>query len=510
MKILVIDDEDDIRDTMGRLLSKEGFEVSFANNGANGKEAFYSHEFDIVIVDMLLGDMNGIDLVKRFKKDKPHVEIMMVSGYGTFGDVVQVMKSGAQDFVEKPIDTELFLSKVQRIVKIRKLNLSFQYLDEQYNNIRELKEYNENIINQLPQGLLSVNMEDTIVSCNAYVKNKFCRTVETSKCPNCTLKDFFSIHFDSSDKILESYVRLKKDKTPFDFVVLNNTMEPNVGSHFRITGSRFAAGILLFINDITEDYNLKQKVLENEKVANMGKFVLGITHGLGNNMANIMANVSGVEEEALEFTNKMEKCGCLDSDPALHEEITSRLKRMQEYLLRLNKRVKEMDMNIKSMLSHSRQQPTYRALTDVNKLVEEAVIIVQSKNYPGMTFEKHLDANLPQIQVNPYQIKDVFVDLILNGVQAMDEKKEPGILGYGTEFDREKKVIRIRISDTGVGIPPESKKRIFDAFYTTKPTGTGLGLPNVKSIIKQHEGDIRLESEPGKGTVFFVELKVLT
>jgi signal transduction histidine kinase/FixJ family two-component response regulator len=510
MKVLVIDDEADLRETMGRLLLKEGFEVVYAENGEKGKETFYSQEFDIVIIDMLLGDMNGIDLVKRFKDNKPHVEIMMVSGYGTFGDVVYVIKCGAQDFIEKPIDPELFLSKIRRIVKIRKLNLDFKYLDEQYNNIRELKEYNENIINQLPQGLLSINRDDTIVNCNAYIKNKFCKTVKISECPNCSVKHFFTSYFDSSEKILESYERLKQERVSFDFVVLNNTMEPNVGAHFRITGCRFSAGILLFINDITEDYNLKQKVLENEKVANMGKFVLGITHGLGNNMANIMANVSGVEEESQTILKKLEHCSLLEKEPALQADMVSRLKRMQEYLLRLDKRVKEMDQNIKSMLSHSRQQPVYRALTDINKLVEEAVIIVQSKNYPDISYEKHLDANLPQTLVNPYQIKDVFVDLILNGIQAMDAKKKPGVLSYGTEYDKEQNLIRVRISDTGIGILPQDTTRIFDAFYTTKPTGTGLGLPNVKSIIKQHEGRIRFESEPGKGTIFFVELKVLT
>ncbi|GEM_PF-5561659 len=506
MKLLIIDDEEEMRSWLGRMLGKEGFELTFAKNGETGIRTFEEGDFDIVMVDMLLGDMDGIDLVRKFKNERPNVEIIMMSGYGTFSDVVNVMKAGAQDFIEKPVDPDLCLAKVRRAAKIRQLNQNFQFLDEQYNNIRELKEYNENIINQLPLGLLSINIQDVVVGCNSYIKNRFCLNKNLTKCPNCNVRVFLEKHFDSSERIFESYEKLKKDNLPFDFVILNNSLETNKVSHFRILGSKFSAGMLLFINDITEDYNLKQKILENEKVANLGKFVLGITHGLGNNMANVIANISGVEEEVENIANKIETCVQIHMGDEAREDLGDRLQRMKDYSTRLRKRVQEMDMNIRSLLGYSRQQPVYRALTDINQLVEEAAIIVQSKEYKGIIFEKNFSRDIPMIKVNPYQIKDVFVDLMLNGVQAMENG---GTLSYSTEYVKEKDMIRISISDTGYGIPEENKGKIFNVFFTTKKTGTGLGLPNVKSIVKQHEGEIDLKSELGKGTIFFVDLKVL-
>lgn len=501
-KILIVDDEKEIRDLLSKLLIKEGYEIFMADSGTEGLKIVSNNRFDLALIDVQLGDLDGIEILKKIKQDFPAVEVLMMSGHGTFGNVIEMIKSGAQDFIEKPFDLDLLVSKVQKAWKIHTLNLDFKYLDEQYNNIKELKEYNENIITHLPMGLATVNRNNEMVYCNSYIKNKFC-SIKT-QCPCGQVSEFLHRNFDAADKIMASYNLLVKESRSFDFVILNNMCEPNKGSHFRIMGNRFSSGSLLFISDITEGFNLKQKLIENEKISNMGKFILGITHGLGNNMANIIANASGIEDEITEldkFLSKIEN----KITSEMKQAIKLKINRINDYSSRLLKRSYEMDANIKSLLSYSRQQPIIRNISDINSIVEEAAIVALSHDHQDIIFKKDLDKNIPRTKINPHQIKDIFVDLMLNAIQAITG---PGTISYKTEFIPDKKCIRVSISDTGCGIDPENQNKVWAAFFTTKKKGTGLGLANVKSIVKQHDGEIDLISEPGKGSTFVVDLPV--
>ena len=502
-KILIVDDEKEIRDLLSKLMIKEGYEPFLASSGAEGLDAIANNKFNLALIDVQLGDIDGIEILQKIKREYPTVEVLMMSGFGTFVNVIQIIKSGAQDFIEKPFDPDILVSKVQKAWKVHNLNVEFKYLDEQYNSIKELKDYNESVINQLPIGLVTINRNDEMVYCNTYIKNKFCSS--TTQCPCGMIHGFINRNFDATEKILSAYETLVKKNEPFDFVILNNTRETNKGSHFRIMGSRFSAGCMLFINDITENFNIKQKLIANEKISNMGKFILGITHGLGNNMANIIANASGVEDEVTEFGNLLSNTE-FTSISEMKTAIKQKMERINDYSSRLLKRAYEMDVNIKSLLSYSRQQPVIRSLSDINIVVEEAAIVVLSNNYPNITFVKDLNKNIPKTKTNPHQIKDIFVDLMLNAVQSIEGS---GTIKYKTEFLQQKNCIRVSITDTGCGIPLENKSKIWTAFFTTKKKGTGLGLANVKSIVKQHDGEIDFTSEPGKGTTFIVDLPVI-
>jgi two-component system nitrogen regulation sensor histidine kinase NtrY len=126
----------------------------------------------------------------------------------------------------------------------------------------------------------------------------------------------------------------------------------------------------------------------------------------------------------------------------------------------------------------------------------------------NVNFEMNLDKNVPEFKFDPDQLKRVFVNLIDNAVAAVQNEPNPTIK-IQTEYNKAQQVLKISISDNGVGIPQRDKVRVFEPYFSTKEKGTGLGLPIVKSIIEDHSGVIRaLDAEP-KGTKMYIEIPVI-
>ncbi len=512
--ILVIDDEEYIRNTLFQLLSHEGYNVRSAENGERAFSILdNNNNIDIILLDLKMPGMNGKDVLLQIKKQYSSIEVIIVSGEGSIGDVVSLVKEGAYDYIEKPFDNDVLLSKILRALRQRELNLKFKYFNEQYSNIKKLKEYNESIFNNMHTGILTVDNEDML-----NIHNSSAEKILKTEFRNIRNKNIFSILkeiLNDYNKIESYYKRLKDHNEKFDLLFLNNIMTGEKKKyHFRVSGSRFSEGIVLFITDITEEYNLKQQLLHSERMSTIGQFISSITHGLGNNMANIIANTCGIVDEVDELTNNstllVKKIG-LDKKNKITKEVNSNItknqKRIKDYSNRLLKRTNEMSNNIKSLLNYSRNrhEQIKKTPANINTLIEDAINIVKSQKYENIKFTCSLEKNMPLINVNSYQIRDMFIDLILNGIQAMNGK---GRLKFKTRFIEEKKSIQITISDTGCGISKEIKDEIFSAFFSTKKNGTGLGLINVQTTVKNHNGNISFETKNAKGTTFYVELPV--
>jgi len=150
-----------------------------------------------------------------------------------------------------------------------------------------------------------------------------------------------------------------------------------------------------------------------------------------------------------------------------------------------------------------------RSPADINQAIDSTVNIVRTMMKHAIHLEKNYQ-QLPEIEAYPMQLKQVFMNLLVNAYQAIEARgnREPGVIRIETEQVGEE--IVVRIADTGLGIPEADLERIFEPFFTTKPVGagTGLGLSTSFSIIERHGGRILVESEPDRGTTFEVWLPV--
>ena len=509
--ILVVDDEENVRNLLQGLLDRNWYEVKTADNGLDSFSMLNNNNVDIVLLDLMLPDVNGKEVLKEIKKRHSSVEVIVISGYGTFKDVVNSIKEGAYDFIEKPFENARLLSTISKALRQRELNLKFKYLDEQYNNIKKLKEYNENILDHIPVGILTVNNEDIINACNLKVEKMLKLKIGRNREMN--IFDVLKNVFNEYNKIESLYKGLKNKNKEFNTLFLNNTIDScKERYHFRVSGYKFSEGILLFVTDITEEYNIKQQLIHSEKMSTIGQFISSITHGLGNNMANIIANASGIVDETGDSSRYLNQLiPDINSDRKnkkpneVKDKIITSYNRLNDYCARLIKRTNEMNNNIKSLLNYSRNiyEDNSKSKVNINTIIEEALNIIKNHKYEDIEFVVKPGKNIPLISINSYQIRDLIIDLALNGIQAMDGK---GKLILTTEFVDEKECVKICISDTGKGIPVEISDKIFGAFFTTKKNGTGLGLVNVKTAIKNNHGEISFKTKPGKGTTFYVEL----
>jgi two-component system NtrC family sensor kinase len=144
---------------------------------------------------------------------------------------------------------------------------------------------------------------------------------------------------------------------------------------------------------------------------------------------------------------------------------------------------------------------------NVNNIIEEVISLVMKRSlFRNIEVKRDLDSELPTTFADPDLLKQVFLNIILNGAQAMEGQ---GTLTLRSQMDKNGKELLIQIQDTGSGIAKEHLPKLFDPFFTTKEKGTGLGLALVYGIVSKHKGSLHVESELGKGTSFLIHLPVL-
>jgi two-component system NtrC family sensor kinase len=230
----------------------------------------------------------------------------------------------------------------------------------------------------------------------------------------------------------------------------------------------------------------QEALLQREKLAAMGSLLASIAHELNNPLAIIMVQSDLLREEA--------GTGPLAERAAKITEAAERSVRI-----------------VKSFLTLARQRGSERASMELNDIVVAAVdLLTYALQVDNVEVDCQLAAGLPTLWADPHQLQQVVVNLISNAHQAMQAMTTPRRLTISTEAEITRRRLRLTVADTGPGIPHDLQQRIFEPFFTTKPPGlgTGLGLSLCQGIVESHGGTIHVESAPGQGAVFQIELPV--
>lgn len=275
------------------------------------------------------------------------------------------------------------------------------------------------------------------------------------------------------------------------------------------------------INERTEE--LKQslehlkatqsQLIQSEKMASLGELTAGIAHEIQNPL-NFVNNFSEVTNELVDEMNEELNKGDLEEAKAISSDIKQNLEK-------INHHGKRADSIVKGMLQHSRSSSNIKEPTDINALADEYVRLA----YHGLRAkDKSFNASIitdfddcvDQLNVVPQDIGRVMLNLITNAFYAVHERSKQDNADYqATVTVRTKKngnKVDIHVADNGYGIPDAIKEKIFQPFFTTKPTGqgTGLGLSLSYDIVKAHGGEIKVESTEKQGTRFIISLPINT
>ncbi len=307
------------------------------------------------------------------------------------------------------------------------------------------------------------------------------------------LKDIFKIFYEKTrqpEDILEAVLKHKQTvRLVSDTILLTKNGDEVpiqvVASPIK-DHQKQIIGIVIVFQDITRRRQLEKEILNQEKMKILEMLAGGIAHDFNNLLSAILGNIS-----LAKIKNKEES--------------------VEKFLDKAEKATKQAEKLTRQLLSFTKAGLPVKKTTSIAELVKETTSFVLRGANVKVVFS--IPDNLWPAKVDEVQIGQVIQNLVINAQQAMSDGGTIEISAKNVYFETESEIplppgpyICLRVKDEGCGIPPEYLSRIFDPYFTTKPNGSGLGLAVVLSIIKKHDGYIRVHSRLGKGTSFEIFL----
>ena len=257
---------------------------------------------------------------------------------------------------------------------------------------------------------------------------------------------------------------------------------------FSLTVSRTTdgevAGFEGIAKDITHRKRMEEQLLQAERLASLGELSAGVAHEVNNPLGMILG-----------YTQLL-----LRTEPKDTQNFSD--------LKIIEKHARNCKAIVEDLLNFARSSETQKGVLDVNSLLLEVISVVDHQfKLDNIAIETKFDTSVPTLYADGEKLKQVFMNLLMNAKQAIEVQGQIQII---TDHDASRNEVNVTVVDTGSGIPPEIQEKIFDPFFTTKPTGqgTGLGLSVSYGIIKDHRGEIFVQSIPGKGSTFTITLPV--
>jgi two-component system NtrC family sensor kinase len=251
-------------------------------------------------------------------------------------------------------------------------------------------------------------------------------------------------------------------------------------STYPIIADNDVIGAIEISRDITSDINMQKTLMQQEKLASIGRLSAGVAHEINNPLTTILTSAMLIQED-------------LSPDDPAYEEMQI----IANEALRCRKIVT-------SLLDFARQTKPQKKMNDVNEVVTESVLLTQKQAaFKDIMVRSQLAPKIPELLFDKGQVEQAIINLILNAVEATGEG---GTITVKTSYDGGRRMVCLDICDTGVGMEKAHIDKIFEPFFTTKESGTGLGLSITHGIIEQHGGTIEVESEKGRGTCFKIHL----
>jgi hypothetical protein len=434
-------------------------------------DRLHHDSFDVMLLDLTLPDADGLDTLVRAHAEAPKIPIVVLTGHDDEALAVRAVRAGAQDYLVKGrVDGELL---VRSIRYASERGRSLEALERREEHYRSLIEHSLDLISILnldgtiryaspshqrllgyPAGdlvgrnvLSFVHSEDVTRVQSALVNGNNGRAVE------CRV-----YHHDGSLRVLESFSRDLSHVAGVNGMVVNS-------------------------RDITERKRLEEQLHHSQRLEAVGRLAGGVAHDFN----NLLMVITGYSHMLLD---------------AMHASDPARLD--LEQVVKASERATDLT---RQLLAFSRRQGVRASLVDLNALVREMDSMLRRVLGEDIEFAALLAPELKAVRADPGQIEQVILNMVVNARDAM-----PGggklVLETRNASMPTRECVTITIRDTGIGMDTQVLSRIFEPFFTTKEHGTGLGLATSYGIIKENGGDLRVESAPGQGTIFRIELPV--
>jgi two-component system sensor histidine kinase AtoS len=358
---------------------------------------------------------------------------------------------------------------------------AYRKLEERAIQLINIQDYTQSILRSITSGVITVGPDGSVATANPAAERMLgIREVDMVPRRIGTLFTDDGGLDQDVDKVLEG--RLPR-------MVRDVRMVSRAGRtlHVQLSTSRMRdidgriLGAVVTLEDVSEVKALTDQLIRADRLAAMGELTAGVAHEVRNPLGIIRASVQLLEDSS--------------SGPARVHEAASVIK--QE--------IDRLDRVIKALLDFGRPSKPTLMPTSVGDVLSDVVLFTRRfASQSRVEIEERYAENLPTVMADADQLKQVFVNLISNAVQVMEDSG--GLIVVETATDNG--FVSVSVHDNGPGIAPEDQSKVFDPFYSTRSEGTGLGLTMVHRIVDEHSGHIEVESESGAGTRFTVSLPV--
>ncbi len=506
-KIVLIDDEEDIRDVVSIVLEDAGFLVQSASNGKEGLALCEKISPQIVITDIRMPGMDGIQVLQAIKAQYPDIEVIVVTAFGEMALAVKALQLDASDFVTKPIENDVLMVALkraqQRYASKKELKDYTRFLEkEQAQTAQELMKtysYQKNLIKSSMDGILACDENKRVVTFNSSME-KMLGFHADDVVRKMSLKQFFA---DSQEKKFKDHLAQDdfggKDKLfLYETTLLGKSgaRVPVQVSAAKLKDQEKENGIVCFFRDLRQMRKLEREladqasILHQDKMMSLGRLSASVVHEINNPLFGVL-NYARLMIRILERG-------------ALSPESETKFMR---YLDLVEKETERCSTIISSLLKFSRKSEPAFGQVNVKELFNKCILLSQHKlELCNIDLVSHASPDLPAIKGDLNQLQQCLINLIFNAVDAMPDG---GTLTLACDHDAKDNTVSILVQDTGIGIKKEDLGQVFDPFFTTKKEGygVGLGLSTVFGIIEEHKGIIAVQSEPGN-TLFTMHLPV--
>jgi len=486
--VLLVDDEEGIRNVLGITLRDAGYTLLTADNGISALDIFKKHLPDIVLTDVRMPGKSGMELLKDIKQIRPETEVVMITGHGDMKLAIESLKMDAVDFIPKPIDQdilEIALKRAHEKIEVRKKITAYT------ENLEEMvREKTAELETSKRRYIQLFNESPTYIT----IQDRNLDIVETNK--------LFREHFRTGER-LSCYQSYRDRNTPCPGCPVLKTFEDG-RTHSAEMDVKTRDGnlkhILIQTSPVTDEKGDIQHVMEmstditvirrlQEHLASLGLHISSISHGIKGLLTGLDGGSymleSGLKKQDPELTS--------DGWEIVKTKISDIRKMTLDILQHSKKReIVKTKLSLKSFMEH--------LASDIRPSMK-AHRIIFCVNYPEEAIEIHIDK---------VGLSAALMNVLENAVDACSQssKKESGQIQFSAEKTGNE--IRFKIHDNGVGIPADKMERVFTLFHSNKGNqGTGLGLFITEKSVKDHDGLIDINSEVGKFTEFIMTLPIL-
>jgi two-component system cell cycle sensor histidine kinase/response regulator CckA len=480
MKILLVEDHPGSRRNLQRLIAKRGHEVTAVASAEEAEAALAAGTFPFLILDWMLPGKSGVDLCRELRA-RPNGEemfILLVTAKADTKDLEQALEAGANDYLTKPLDVGL-------------LDVRISVAERQ---IRELAERNQaraalvesartmtNILERTTDGFLAVDSGWKLTYVNAAAEAMVGR--KRDELLGGVLWERFPELVGSVFQA--NYEKVMAEKVAIEF----EASDPSVRTWYNVHAYRSNGGVSVFFRDISERKKSETERLTTSKLESLGTLAGGIAHDLNNILTVISGNIGLAQIEAP-----------VDSGSLLG--FLSKAGQAAQHAAHLSSQ----------LLTFSKGGAPLKKVVSMGELLEHSAEFALYGSNLRADFDIAVD--LWKAEVDAGQIEQVVNALMLNAREAMPQGGTVRVRARNIAFGENTntalpngRYVKITISDRGPGIPDELRTKIFDPYFTTKPTGTGLGLAISYSVVKKHGGLLVLENSSSEGAVFAFYLR---